>query len=114
MKTMENPFEIINQRLESIEELLTNIYRASNNKETGTATTPIMNIKQLSAYLDLSVSALYKLTSTKEIPHAKRGKRLYFDKKDIDAWVFENKITTTSDIERMATEYIHKNPVKLP
>lgn len=111
---MENPFEIINQRLERIEALLDNIYRASNINETGIATTPIMNIKQFSAYLDLSVSALYKMTSTKEIPHAKRGKRLYFDKKDIDAWVLENKVTTSSDIQRMATEYILKNPVKFP
>lgn len=111
---MENPFEIINERLHRIETLLENIYRASNISEAGIATTPIMNIKQLSAYLDLSVSALYKMTSTKEIPHAKRGKRLYFDKKDIDAWVLENKITTTSDIEKMATDYILKNPVKFP
>lgn len=52
---MENPFEIINQRLERIEALLENIYRVSNINETGIATTQIMNIKQLSAYLDLSV-----------------------------------------------------------
>lgn len=111
---MENPFEIINERLHRIETLLENIYRASNISEAGISTTPIMNIKQLSAYLDLSVSALYKMTSTKEIPHAKRGKRLYFDKKDIDAWVLENKVTTTSDIEKMASDYILKNPVKFP
>jgi excisionase family DNA binding protein len=111
---MENPFEIINQRLERIELLLQNIYSASNISEAGIATTPIMNIKQLATYLDLSVSALYKMTSTKEIPHAKRGKRLYFDKKDIDAWVLEHKVTTRSDIDKMATAYILKNPVKFP
>jgi excisionase family DNA binding protein len=111
---MENPFEIIEQRLKRIEILLGNIYNTNNAKENGFVSSPIMTIKQLSAYLDLSVSALYKKTSTKEIPHAKRGKKLYFDKKDIDAWVLENKVTTSSDIEKMTTEYILKNPVKFP
>lgn len=109
---MENPFEIINQRLERIEVLMQKLYETKNATETGATISPIMTIKQVSAYLDLSLSALYKMTSTKEIPHAKRGKRLYFDKKDIDAWVLENKITTSSDIEKMATEYIQRNPSK--
>lgn len=109
---MENPFEIINQRLERIEVLLQKLYAVNNVTETRVAISPIMTIKQVSAYLDLSLSALYKMTSTKEIPHAKRGKRLYFDKKDIDAWVLENKITTSSDIEKMATEYIQRKPTK--
>mgnify|MGYP003646039791 FL=1 len=109
---MENPFEIINQRLERIEVLLQKLYEANNTTETGVTISPIMTIKQVSAYLDLSLSALYKMTSTKEIPHAKRGKRLYFDKKDIDAWVLENKITTSSDIEKMASEYIQRKPTK--
>lgn len=111
---MENPFEIINQRLERIEVLLENMHRTTSSNNIEVANSPIMTIKQLSAYLDLSLSAIYKLTSNKEIPHAKRGKRLYFDKKDIDVWVLENKVTTSSDIERMATEYMLKNPVKFP
>ncbi|MBW4971174.1 helix-turn-helix domain-containing protein [Croceibacter atlanticus] len=111
---MENPFEIINQRLERIEVLLENMHRTTSSNNIEVAKSPIMTIKQLSAYLDLSLSAIYKLTSSKEIPHVKRGKRLYFDKKDIDAWVLEHKVTTTADIEKIASDYIRRNPVKFP
>lgn len=71
--------------------------------------TKIMDIKQLSNYLDLSKSHLYKLTSTNSIPHSKRGKRLYFDKGIINTWVLENKIWTQDDIEKKATDYLIKN-----
>lgn len=111
---MENPFEIINQRLERIEALLENIYRINSNSDVGIATTTIMNIKQLSAYLDLSLSALYKMTSNKDIPHAKREKKLYFDKKEIDAWVLENKIITSTEIEKMTSDYIQRKLPKFP
>jgi len=43
-----------------------------------------MNAKQLSIYLGLSISHIYKLTSTNNIPHSKRGKKLYFDKETIN------------------------------
>jgi predicted DNA-binding transcriptional regulator AlpA len=41
----------------------------------------LIDIKDLSRYLKLSVSAIYNLTSTSEIQHYKSGKRLYFKKK---------------------------------
>ena len=109
---MENPFEIINQRLERIEVLLQKLYEVTNVTKTGVAISPIMTLKLVSAYLDLSLSALYKMTSNRDIPHSKRGKRLYFNKAEIDTWVLEHKRVTNDDIEKMASEYIQRNPSK--
>ena len=102
---MENPFEIINERLKNIEKLLENIARQEKN----IITSKIMDIEQLSNYLSLSKSHIYKLTSTHNIPHSKRGKRLYFDKEIINTWVLENKIWTQDDIEKQASDYLIKN-----
>ena len=103
---MENPFEQILERLDRIEKAINSI----------NISTPIpvnkapMGVKELSEYLKLSDSAIYKLTSTSEIPHYKSGKRLYFKKEDIDEWIFSHRIKTRDDIEKEAMEYIRKNP----
>jgi excisionase family DNA binding protein len=66
-----------------------------------------MNLNQLCDYLELSKSHIYKLTSNQEIPHYKRGgKKLYFNKYEIDKWVLENKVKTIKDIEQEANAYL--------
>ena len=105
---MENPFEIINDKLEHIETMLENIFTSIGKNDTTTITPKIMDITQLSEYLGLSKSHIYKLTSTHNIPHSKRGKRLYFDKEKINEWVLENEIWTQKDIEQQAANYLIK------
>jgi len=103
---MENPFELILERLDRIEKAIAALNTTNPIQVTNTP----MDVKDLSVYLKLSVSAIYKLTSTNEIPHYKSGKRLYFKKEDIDEWIFSNRIKTRDDIEKEAMEYIRKNP----
>ena len=40
-----------------------------------------------------SRSTIYKKAYQGLIPHSKRGKKLYFDLKEIDAWLLANKVT---------------------
>ena len=103
---MENPFELILERLDRIEKAIASLNTTNPIQVNNTP----MDVKDLSVYLKLSISAIYKLTSTSEIPHYKSGKRLYFKKEDIDEWIFSNRIKTRDDIEKGAMEYIRKNP----
>lgn len=110
---MENPFEIINERLERIEKMLYLIQEqttigSTNNK----ATDEIMNIKQLTSYLGITKSYIYKLTAKHQIPFYKRGKILYFDRDEINAWIKEYRIATVDELERQATNHILKKPMK--
>jgi excisionase family DNA binding protein len=53
-------------------------------------------------YSALSVSYLYKLTSTQQIPHFKpRGKIIYFDRSELDEWLRQNRVKTTAEIETL-------------
>jgi excisionase family DNA binding protein len=53
----------------------------------------IFNFNETCDYLDLSASHLYKLTSQKRIPHfCPLGKKLYFNRKEVDNWLMSNKI----------------------
>jgi len=105
---MENPFEIIIEKLESIEKQLKNL----RDNQHSTFRPQIMTIEQVANYLSLSKTTIYGYTFRNTIPYAKRGKRLYFEKSAIDEWLFENSRKTTNDLERIASEYIHKNPIR--
>ena len=55
----------------------------------------------------LSKSHLYKLTYRHQIPHYKpNGKQLYFDRKEIEDWMKQNRVTTNDEIEQKATNYL--------
>ncbi len=75
----------------------------------------VLNFNETSEYLELSHSHLYKLTSTRQIPHfCPQGKKLYFNRQELDAWLQRNRLTTTEEIEKEATNYIiKKGRVKL-
>ena len=105
---MENPFEIIFEKLENIEKQLKNIH---DNQHTPFRP-QIMTIVEVAIYLSLSKATIYGYTFRNTIPYAKRGKRLYFEKSAIDKWLFENSRKTTSNFEKIASEYIYKNPIR--
>jgi excisionase family DNA binding protein len=102
---MENPFEIINQRLDRIEFLLEKINSNLEGKNTKGSYPEIMDIKQITAYLNVSKSFIYKMTSSNNIPHSKKGKKLYFDKEIVTKWVLENKISTQEEMMQIANKY---------
>lgn len=99
---MENPFELILERLDKIEHLIKQI----KLDEPILPQKVFMTIDELSAYLTLSKSYIYKLTSNNDIPYYKRGKRVYFNKIDIDNWTFSNRIKTNKEIDQEAVNYL--------
>lgn len=53
-----------------------------------------LNFNEACKYLDVSPSHLYKLTSTKQIPHfCPQGKKLYFKREELDVWLQRNRQT---------------------
>ena len=52
----------------------------------------IMTIKELSKYIDLTESTIYKKVSNNEIPYSKLGNLLRFPKWAIDQWISENTV----------------------
>ena len=66
----------------------------------------ILNIKQVSEFLHLAVASIYEKTSQKQIPHFKKGNRLYFNRIEIEAWIQEGKVKTANEIESQAITYL--------
>lgn len=62
----------------------------------------VMTIDQVSEYTGISKDAIYRKTGAGLIPHSKRGKRLYFDRGKIDAWLLGNSVDPARIRERAA------------
>jgi excisionase family DNA binding protein len=65
----------------------------------------ILSSKEAAKFLNIKVETLYEKTSTKSIPHFKRGNRLYFSLTDLKDWIKSNKVLTVDELRNQAITY---------
>ena len=109
---MENPFEIIEQRLNSIEQLLTELVTNANKPVIGEDKEELMTVDQLSDYLTIARQTIYGKCASKELPYYKSGKRLYFKKSEINNWINRGIRYTKEELLLQAENWIKKHPRK--
>ena len=72
-------------------------------------TKPILTFDEACLYMGMSKSALYKVTSNKEIPFSKpNGKMIYFKRTDVDRWLLSNMSATATELTDKAMAYTQK------
>lgn len=87
----------LDQRLFKIEKLLT-------------ATKAVLTFEEACRYTSYSPSYLYKLTSSRNIPHSKpNGKAIFFDRLKLEAWLLRNHRKSKTEIEDEASTYALRN-----
>ena len=60
----------------------------------------VFNMTDFCLYVGISKSWAYKLTSQRAVPHySPNGKTIYFNKSEIDKWLLQNPIKTTSQLK---------------
>lgn len=66
----------------------------------------VLDLDDVSVLTGLSKSHLYKLTCTHKIPfYRPRGKVVYFDRAEVEAWMKQNRVTTQTEAEQQAIAY---------
>jgi excisionase family DNA binding protein len=89
---------IILTKLESIEKML---------NEHNLLIKEVLTFNEAATYLQISHSHLYKMTSTGAIPFYKpNGKKLYFNRKELDFWLLRNRQSSNDEIDQQASEYL--------
>lgn len=69
----------------------------------------ILTIEEAAEFLSVSKSYLYKQMSAQAIPHYKpTGKRCYFKRSELEAWILAGRISTKSEIAQRANAYCLK------
>jgi excisionase family DNA binding protein len=90
--------ELILERLSQIEQKI---------DEQALLQKSVLNFNEACRYLEISPSHLYKLTSTRQIPHfCPQGKKLYFNRQELEDWLQRNRQSTTEEIDKEATDYV--------
>jgi excisionase family DNA binding domain-containing protein len=72
-------------------------------------TKPILTFDEACLYMGMSKSALYKVTSSKEIPFSKpNGKMIYFKRTDVDGWLLSNRCSAATELADKTMAYTQK------
>lgn len=67
----------------------------------------ILSFEEACTYTGFAESYMYKLTSTRKIPHSKpNGKKIFFDREQLDKWLLGNPIVTAEELNIKASTYI--------
>ena len=83
---MENPFELIEQRLSTIEKKLDSLINSIENPKDFNLSPTWITSKQLAQHLGLSTTAIGNLRINK-IPYYKIGGRILYKKQEIDEFI---------------------------
>ncbi len=67
----------------------------------------VLCLDDVALLTNLSKSHLYKLTCTRQIPFYKpNGKQVYFDRKEVEDWMKQNRYATHDEAEQQAIVYV--------
>ena len=89
-------------KTDSIEKLNTNLEQLLQQERP-------LTFREAAEYLGVSKSHLYKLTSKNGIAHFKpAGKKIYFKKSDLNAYLFRNRKYSHSELEQLAVDKVYQ------
>lgn len=66
----------------------------------------VLTIDEVCMLTGYSKQRIYGLCSERKIPHYKQG-RLFFKRKEIEAWMTAKRVSTQAEIESKASLYCH-------
>jgi excisionase family DNA binding protein len=79
------------EKIESIERIVLALKPEESRED-------LLNVAEAAAFLKISEASLYTKVSRKEIPFSKPGKRLYFNKSELQEWINGARHKTTNEI----------------
>ncbi len=111
---MNNPFEVIEARLSSIENLILDLKHQPIQVETTNQQKQLLTIDEVVELLHLTKPTVYSKHSKGELPGVcKRGKRLYFQRDIIINWIKDGRKKSNAEIEAEAGAYLLNNKKRL-
>jgi excisionase family DNA binding protein len=106
---MNNPFEVIEARLNNIETLLLDLKYTPKEQSKLSSTDELLTVQDTAKFLSLSVPTVYGLISKGELPVMKRSKRCYFSKVDLINYLKQGRKKSNAEIQEAAAAYLLTN-----
>ncbi len=101
---MENPFEALNQKLDSIATQISEIASHLALSSCKPAR-KILSINEAAKLLGIAKQTIYGYTMLRNIPHYKNGKRLCFLEDELIEWALSKKVKTHMEIANEVRSY---------
>ena len=105
---MNNPFEVIEARLSSIENLILDLKQPQEVEPTEPPE-QLLTVQEAAQFLNLTVPTIYSKVSKGELPVMKRSKRLYFSSTELMEYLKEGRKKSNAEIEQEAEAYLSNN-----
>lgn len=103
---MNNPFELIDARLNNIETLLLDLKHSPSKQKSTDLSDDLLTVPKAAEFLSLAIPTLYSKASKGELPFMKRGKRLYFSKLELSEYLKAGRKSTNEEILESAGQYV--------
>jgi excisionase family DNA binding protein len=82
------------------------LYKVIKNVQPQETADQFLTVDETAEFLNLSVPTIYSKVSKRELPYMKRGKRLYFARKDLETYLQDGRVKTVREIEAEADQYL--------
>ena len=82
------------------------LYKVIANVQPQETADQFLTVDETAEFLNLSVPTIYSKVSKRELPYMKRGKRLYFARKDLETYLQGGRVKTVREIEAEADQYL--------
>lgn len=102
---MNNPFEVIEARLNNIETLLLDLKHTPRVQGKQPDEEQLLTVQDTAKFLSLSVPTIYCLISKGELPVMKRSKRCYFSKVELINYLKQGRKKTNAETAIEAEQY---------
>ena len=101
---MNNPFEELSSQIEELKSiLLKSLEVPQQSTKDGDE---LLTIEEAGEILKLAVPTIYGLVNRRIIPYMKKGKRLFFSRKELTDWIKTGRRKTTIEISKEAEKHI--------
>ncbi len=71
----------------------------------------VFDAKEAADFLKVKVTTVYEKTSSKSIPHFKKGNKLYFHRCELEQWMKEGKVKTIDELRHEALNFTQRKPI---
>ncbi len=89
---------VVITKTELVEIIQETLRGVKQDEKTPDQQNEFLDISEASNFLKMAKQTLYGLTSNRQIPYIKKGKKVYFNKGEVIAWLNEGKMKTKSEI----------------
>lgn len=101
-------FESLPQAVQELNTKMDNIMMFLQLAKPDVKQSDLLTIQEAASFLDLSKHTLYNKVNKNELPYMKKGKRLYFSRVELMAYIKSGKISSIQEIQEQSNNYLSK------